>query len=223
MVCQEFLAEDSSGSEKPRVHWTGVVGSVLSQIRATLRIRARAMKQLKKGEGSIGCCIAKHCRAITDDKKTYNDMRKPTFHPSWISAASLSLWLTLFNNQNDFDLRVDKQLDSTRQQRSGNAPSLSAPWPWLWLPPGVLPMGKLVSLLGNPSKKGLHHLHGLPGTCYWWEAARHPASHRAWNRNRSAIPRAILQTSPSKSTIGMQGNRQKLPKEAPKDESLDKW
>lgn len=30
--------------EKPRVHWIGVISSVLSQIRATLKIRAKAMK-----------------------------------------------------------------------------------------------------------------------------------------------------------------------------------
>lgn len=78
-------------------------------------------------------------------------------------CLSLSLWFILFKNQNDFDLRVEKQLDSTSQQRSNNQPSLSASLAWLWLPPGVLPMGKLVSLLGNPRKKGCIALMGCQG------------------------------------------------------------
>lgn len=73
------------------------------------------------------------------------------------------LWLTLFNNQNYFDLRADKQLDSKRQQRFSKQPCPSAPWPWPWLPTGVLIMGKLVLLLGNPSKKRLHHPQGWQG------------------------------------------------------------
>lgn len=132
------------------------------------------------------------------------------------SVLPLSLQLTVFNNQYYFNLRLDKQLDSTRQQRSSQQPSPSAPWQWLWLPTGVLPVGKLVSLLGNPSNKGPHRPHRLPGTCYWWEAAKYPASHTAWHRDRSVIPRAILQTSLSKSATGMWWNRQGLPKEAPK-------
>lgn len=130
------------------------------------------------------------------------------------SVLPLSLHLTVFNNQNYFNLRVDKQLDSTSNQLSP-----SAPWPWPWLPTGVLPMGKLVLLLGNPSKKRAASSSQAARVMLLMgggRAARHPASHRACHRDRSAIPRAILQTSLSKSATGMWRNSQGLSKEVPK-------
>lgn len=58
----------------------------------------------------------------------------------------------------------------------------------------------------QPKPKKAASPSGLTGTWFWWEAAGHPASHSAWRRGRSAMPRAILQTSASKPTKGMQGN-----------------